>query len=214
MILWNKILFIFCIVLTQSLHSRVHPVDGWMRKCWCGIFRFEHSHCLLFVSPWFLNTSLQMARRQTSQREPMKTSISSRVLWNCTSGICQFLSSHSKPTPSSSKLQVRHSFADQTKHMHLPAHSDRCSFYVGIHSCFFSLLHLHEIIILYCFESGLWIELLNYYSSVNVFCSIYKHYKSKRWLSNRHFFILWFSRKNSSRTHIKLLLHTWKQSKK
>lgn len=60
------------------------------------------------LSPPFHHSSSQMARRQTSQWMPMKTSISSRVHWNCTSGICLFLSSHSTLTPGSSRLQVRH----------------------------------------------------------------------------------------------------------
>ena len=63
---------------------------------------------MFVLSPLFHHISSQMARRQTSQWMPMKTSISSRVHSNFTSGICPIPSSHTTLTPGSSKLQVSH----------------------------------------------------------------------------------------------------------
>lgn len=85
-----------------------------MWKCWCETF-FTVWLFFFFLSPLFHRAS-QMARRQTSRWTPMKTSISSRVHWNCTSGICPFPSSRTTRTPGSSRLQVRHNYAANLSH--------------------------------------------------------------------------------------------------
>lgn len=75
---------------------------------WCESADVSLLFFFFSSSPLFHHASSQMARRQTSQGRPMKTSISLRVHWNCTWGICLFPSSHMMLTQGSSRLQVSH----------------------------------------------------------------------------------------------------------
>lgn len=71
---------------------------------WCDVLMSAFSS--FFSSSFFHHATSQMARRQTSQGRPMKTSTSLRVHSNCTWGICLFPSSHMTLTQGSLRLRV------------------------------------------------------------------------------------------------------------